>query len=66
VKGDKLVAGGKEVGYVASTIHSPTLNANIALAYVRREHNKIGTELMVKTATGELPAKVVELPFFSA
>jgi folate-binding protein YgfZ len=66
VKGDKLVAGGKDVGYVASAIHSPALNANIALAYVRREHNQIGTELMVKTATGELPAKVVELPFFSA
>jgi folate-binding protein YgfZ len=62
-KGDKLFFGDKEVGYVCSAIHSPTLNANIGLGYVRREHNQIGTELKVGGKTGEIRAAIVETPF---
>ena len=63
VRGDKLFYAGKEVGYVTSTVKSPTLNANIALGYVRREANQIGNELTLRTAAGEGPAKIAELPF---
>jgi folate-binding protein YgfZ len=62
-RGDKLFHAGKEVGYVTSVVKSPTLSANIALGYVRREVNQIGNELTLRTATGESPAKIVELPF---
>ena len=62
-KGDKLFHAGKEVGYVTSAVKSPTLNAAIALGYVRREANQIGTELTVRSAQGENPARVVKLPF---
>ncbi len=62
-KGDKLFHAGKEVGYVTSAVKSPALNANIALGYVRREANQIGNELTLRTAAGESPAKIVELPF---
>ena len=62
-KHDKLFQAGKEVGYVTSVVKSPTLNANIALGYVRREANQIGNELTLRTATGESPVKIVELPF---
>jgi folate-binding protein YgfZ len=62
-KGEKLFHNGKEVGYVTSAVKSPALNANIALGYVRREANQIGTELMLRTADGESLAKIVELPF---
>jgi folate-binding protein YgfZ len=62
-KGDKLFHAGKEVGYVTSAVKSPSLNANIALGYVRREANQIGNELTLRTATGESPVKIVELPF---
>ena len=62
-KGDKLFHAGKEVGYVTSAVKSPTLNANIALGYVRREANQIGNELTLRTAAGESPVKIVELPF---
>ena|ERR1043166_1400990 len=62
-KGDKLFFGDKEVGYVCSAIRSPTLNANIGMGYVRREHNQIGTELKVKSAHSETGATIVELPF---
>jgi folate-binding protein YgfZ len=62
-KGDKLFHAGKEVGYVTSAVKSPSLNANIALGYVRREANQIGNELTLRTAAAESPAKIVELPF---
>jgi folate-binding protein YgfZ len=63
VKGDKLLLGGKEVGYITSALASPALKANIALGYARKEANEIGTELMLRTATGESPVRVVALPF---
>ena len=62
-KSDKLFRDGKEVGYVTSVVKSPVLNAVIALGYVRRETNQIGTELTLRTAAGENFAKIVELPF---
>ena len=62
-KGDKLFHDGKEVGYVTSAVKSPALNANIALGYVRRESNAIGTELALRTTAGETKAVITELPF---
>src|SRR5205814_2050722 len=56
-KGDKLYRGDKEVGYVTSALASPTLKCNIALGYVRREHNQIGAELTWRTRAGESPAR---------
>ncbi len=52
-KGDKVFHNGKEIGYVTSAVKSPALNAHIALGYVRREANQIGTELALRTADGE-------------
>ena len=63
VRGDKLHLGDKEIGHVTSAAASPALKSNIALAYVRREHNAFGTELLVRTASGDLPARIVPLPF---
>src|SRR5947209_19727744 len=47
-RGDKLYRGDKEIGYVTSAVSSPALRSNIALAYVRREHSQIGTELELR------------------
>ncbi len=63
VKGDKLFRAGKEVGVVTSALASPALNWNIALGYVRKEANQIGTELTLQSAAGESAAIVVALPF---
>ena len=62
-KGDKLFRDGKEVGYITSAAKSPVLNANIALACVRRGANAPGTDLVLQTATGETKAVIAELPF---
>ena len=60
--GDKLYREGKEVGHVTSALVSPAFKNKIALGYVRREHNQIGTELVLRTAGGEFPARIIELP----
>lgn len=65
-KSDKLYRGEREIGYVTSCVFSPTLKTNIALAYVRREHNQIGTELELRTADSACTARIVELPFRAA
>jgi folate-binding protein YgfZ len=62
-KGDKLFLGEQEVGYITSAIASLHLKANLALGYVRREANAIGTDLQVQTSAGKVPVTIVELPF---
>ena len=62
-KGDKLFHNGKEAGYIASAVSSPRLKAKIALGYVRKGVNEIGTELSLRTADGDAAVHVVELPF---
>ncbi len=61
--GDKIFHAEKEVGYVTSAVHSPMLNATIALGYVRREANAVGTELRLRTGAGERGAKIAAVPF---
>ena len=63
LKGDKLFHANKEIGHITSAVHSPTLNATIALGYVRREANAIGTELRLRTSDAECGAIIVGLPF---
>ena len=63
MKGDKLFLGEKEIGYITSAIASPTFKTNVALGYVRREGNKIGTDLILRTQDGDSAVNIVELPF---
>jgi folate-binding protein YgfZ len=60
VKGEKLYKDGKEAGYITSATRSPRLKRNIALGYVRKETNRAGAELALRTAEGETLATVVE------
>jgi aminomethyltransferase len=52
------------VGKVTSAVYSPRLKTNIALAMVSVDAADLGTELEVRTHTGETRATVVEKPFF--
>jgi folate-binding protein YgfZ len=63
VRGDKLFHGNKEAGFITSAVFSPTLNCGVALGYVRREANAIGTAVVVRSEAAESNATVVELPF---
>ena len=62
-KGEKLYRNGKEVGYVTTSVLSPALQQKIALGYVRREANTIGTELLVGSSDSAPGATILELPF---
>jgi folate-binding protein YgfZ len=62
-RGDKLYLGAKEAGWITSATASPALRGNIALGYVRREANGIGTELLLESGGRKTPARIVELPF---
>ncbi|MCX8091184.1 MAG: aminomethyltransferase family protein [Verrucomicrobiae bacterium] len=58
-----LFKDGREVGRITSAVFSPTLQAHIALGYVRRELAAVGTELALRTDAGEVLARVTEIPF---
>jgi folate-binding protein YgfZ len=58
-KGDKVLKGDKEIGYVTSAVFSPTLKSTVALAYVRREHNRPGTEAVVRAGGANIPAVIL-------
>ena len=62
-RGDKVYWSDKEIGHVTSATASPTLRSNVALAYLRREHNKVGDTVTVRSGDHTLPATVVTLPF---
>ena len=64
-RGDRLFRDAKEAGYITSATASPMLRGNIALGYVRREANQIGTELLLETGGKKVPAHIVDLPFFA-
>jgi folate-binding protein YgfZ len=62
-RGDKLFRDGKEAGYITSATRSPKYDANIALGYVRREHNAAGAQLEAVSPTGRFAVQVCDLPF---
>jgi folate-binding protein YgfZ len=59
-EGDKVLVEGSSAGSVTSVVKSPRFGA-IALAVIKRPHNKPGTEVAV--GEDEIPARVNELPF---
>lgn len=55
----------KEIGKITSTAFSPSLKQSIAIAYIRREYSKAGTQVTVESDGKESPATVVDLPFIN-
>ncbi len=58
-----VTKGDKEVGYVTSAVHSPSLDSGIALAFVRFGSANAGTEVAVAVDGNPEPATIVDLPF---
>lgn len=63
VAGDVVTHDGREVGRVTSAVRSPSLGADIALGYVRREHDRPGTSVRVGGEGRARQATLVPLPF---
>lgn len=63
--GHPVVHEGAEVGVVTSGTFGPTVQKNIALAYVPVALAKAGTALAVRIRDRDVPATVVKTPFYS-
>jgi aminomethyltransferase len=59
-----VLKDGANVGYVTTGMYSPTLNKNIAMAYVPPALSAVGTQLEVEIRGKALRARVVKTPFY--
>ncbi|MGM0472172.1 MAG: glycine cleavage system aminomethyltransferase GcvT [Bacillota bacterium] len=62
--GYEVLKDDEVIGEVTTGSYSPTLDENIALAYVDVDYAEEGTELAVKVRRRELKAEVVSTPFY--
>ena len=62
--GHEVTAAGEVVGQVTSGTYGPTVEKNIALAYVPTPLSKVGTVLAVRIRGKDVPATVVKTPFY--
>jgi aminomethyltransferase len=62
--GHEVTQNGSVVGHVTSGTYGPTVEKNIALAYVPTPLSKVGTALGVRIRGKDVPATVVKTPFY--
>jgi dimethylsulfoniopropionate demethylase len=56
-------SNGNSVGVVTSSIWSPRLLTNVAIAMINAEHLAVGTQLVAALPDGERSARVTDFPF---
>jgi glycine cleavage system T protein (aminomethyltransferase) len=64
-KGAKLFSGDREVGWISSAVHAPSLNRIIALGFPLRDFSNPGTALTVDIDGQRHDATVQQLPFYT-
>jgi glycine cleavage system T protein len=64
-KGAKIFSGDREVGWVSSSVHSPTFGCSIALGFPLRDFAAPGTALTVEIDGERHDATVRPLPFYT-
>ena len=62
--GHEVTQNGDVVGHVTSGTYGPTVEKNIALAYVPTPLSKLATVLAVRIRGKDVPATVVKTPFY--
>ena len=62
--GYPVVINGAQVGIVASGSPAPYLKKNIGTVYLPIEHTAVGTEFSIVVRGRNIPARVVETPFY--
>ena len=62
--GDRLFDGDKEIGWLTSTVVSPTLGKTIGLGYIRVAFADEGTQVEIEMADNRVKATVRLLPFY--
>ncbi|MFY9553276.1 MAG: aminomethyltransferase family protein [Blastocatellia bacterium] len=64
--GDVIQKDGKEIGFVTSALQSSTVGSVITLAYLKYGTFDPGNFYEIRSESANLPAEVVELPFYRA
>ena len=62
--GYPVVIIGQEMGTVSSGSPAPYLQKNIGMAYLPIAHTTVGTEIFILIRGREVPARIVEMPFY--
>ena len=62
--GYPVVVDGVEIGVVASGSPAPYLKKNIGMTYLPIEHAVVGKDFFVVVRGRQVPARVVEMPFY--
>ena len=57
-------ASGATIGIVTSGTMSPSMNIGIGLGYVTTGNSSIGSTIYIRIRKNDVPAKVVQLPFY--
>lgn len=57
---------GEEIGVVTSGCVSPYIRSNIAMAYLKKGHTKVGTEVHVEVRKKRFQGAVTRMPFVPA
>ncbi|HJU06082.1 MAG TPA: aminomethyltransferase family protein [Nitrospiraceae bacterium] len=65
-KGAKLFSGDREVGWISSAVHSPSLGHTIAFGFPLRDFTQPGTSLTIEIEGQRYGATVCPLPFHTA
>ncbi len=63
-QGFKILHNNEEVGTVTSGAFTPTVNASIAMAYIRQDLAQIGNTVQIQIGDELQPAEVVKMPFY--
>lgn len=63
-QGMPILSGGQPVGVVSSGCASPTLGKSIAMGFVPSDKTEIGTAFEIDAGRVNLPARVVQMPFY--
>lgn len=63
---DGLARDGANIGHITSAMWSPSTGKVIAFGYVKRDMNRPGGRLEIKSGEGVLQGEVVEVPFYRA
>lgn len=61
----EVFVDGKNIGYVTTGTHSPTLKKSIGLALINAEHAAEGNEIEISVRNKNLKAKIIKKPFYS-
>jgi aminomethyltransferase len=57
-------AAGNAIGIVTSGTMSPSMNKGIGLGYVNAEFSGVDSDIYIRIRKNDVPAKVVQLPFY--